>query len=447
MELESVGGGAALTQARVDLARRLRAREAELQEAVFAHVRGTVPDAVADADAQLAEGLRETIAVCVDCGLASIEQGARWSGAISPAVAVQARRNASSGVALTTSLRRCVAGYTLVWSLVLDEVAHHDLPEEQRLALLQQASGAASSLLACVQAEIAEAHSSEIRRSARSREQRGAEIAHRLLAGEALNAGELAELGYDLDGWHLGLIASGTPPGKITSSAPPGRVTSGVPPGKPTSGAQAGRAVRGLAAGLGCELLALARGEEVVWAWLGGRRRVAFADVERVLAAGEYAGVSLALGEPARGIEGWRQTHHEAQSALLVARCWPRPLTRYLDVAPEATALRDEALADSLIEVYLAPLDGMRIGGQAARRTLGALLEKGHNVSSAACVLRLDRSTVHRQRNEIERRMGCRLQERRVEIELALRIEGLRQRRDDGGRDAGAGACSTNACC
>jgi hypothetical protein len=355
----------------------------------------------------------------VACGLTSIEQGAQWSGTVSPVVAVQARRDASNGVGLTTALRRCVAGYTVAWSFVLGEVARHDFPEEQRLPLLLQASRAASSLLACVQVEIADAHSAEIKRRARSREQRRAEIAHRLLAGEQLHAGELAELGYDLDLWHLGVIATG---------------------------AEAGRVVRGLATGLGCELLSIAHGRETVWAWLGGQRRIAFADVERTLEAAEHTDVSLAVGEPAKGVDGWRQTHHEAEGALLVARCWPRRLTRYLDVAPEVTALRDEALADSLIESYLSPLDGMRIGGQAARRTLGALLAKTHNVSSAASALNVDRSTVHRQRNEIERRLGCRLQERQAEIEIALRIEDLRQRRED---NAGvlAGARLGYVCC
>jgi GGDEF-like domain/PucR C-terminal helix-turn-helix domain len=326
----------ALERARIELARRLRAREAELQEAVFTYVRSAVPDVIADGDARLAAGLRETIAVCIDCGLASIERGVRWSGA-------------------------------------------------------------------------------------RSREQRRAELAHRLLADEPLNAGELAELEYDLDGWHLGVIATGT------------------------QASQAAKATRGLAAGLGCELLPVPHGRDAVWAWVGGSRRIAFADVERALSIGGHAGVSLAVGEPAKGLEGWRQTHREAMGALLVARSWPRPLTRYLDVAPHATALQDEAFADSLIETYLSPLDGMRIGGQAARRTLGALLEKAHNVSSAASALNIDRSTVHRHRNEIERRLGCQLHERRVEIEVALRIEGLRQRRDGEETGAPAGACA--ACC
>jgi sugar diacid utilization regulator len=120
-------------------------------------------------------------------------------------------------------------------------------------------------------------------------------------------------------------------------------------------------------------------------------------------------------------------THREAEAALLVARHRPpRRLTRYLDVALDATALQDEALADSLIERYLSPLDDMSIGGQAARRTLRALFEAEHNVSSAAHPLKVHRSTVHRWREEIERRLGYRLHEHQAEIEVALRIEDLR---------------------
>ncbi len=385
------------------LVRRLRSRQAELQEAVFAHVRNIAPDAATDEDAQLAAGLREMIAACVDCGIASIERGAHSPEPIPPAVAAQARRAASSGVSLTTALRRCAAGSTLVWSFVLGEVARHDLPEEPGYELLLQVSAVMGALLACVQAEIGEAHSFEIRRGARSREQRRAEIVHKLLAGESAEAGELADLGYELEAWHLGVIATG---------------------------AEAGKAVRALAAGLGRELLWIPRGRETVWAWLGGRRPLACADIERVLAMRKEVDASLAVGEPRRGADGWRQTHGEAGGALLVARCRPRRLTRYLDVASEATALQDEAFADSLIEMYLSPLDDMRIGGHAARNIVRALLHTGHNVSSAASTLKVNRSTVHRQRNEIERRIGCQLQKRQVEIEVALRVEDLRRQRD-----------------
>lgn len=402
-----VDGADSLGPARIDLARALRSRIAERQDAFFAHVRSVEPDAAVDGDAQLEIGLREMIAACVECGLSSIERGEPWSGPMPPAVTTQASRAACGGVSLTTALCRCVAGHTLAWSFVLNEVAHHDLPDEQRFALLLQAWAVLGSLLARVQAEVASAHSSEIARRARSHEQRRAEIVHRLLAGKSPDDGELAELGYEFDAWHLGVIATGM---------------------------DAKKAVTCLQAGLGCELLPIACGRQTVWAWLGGERRPTFADVERVFSVQqEDADVSLALGEPARGLRGWRVTHLEAEGAMLVARAWPRRLTRYADVAHEATALQDEALADSLIEAYLLPLDDMGIGGQEARRTLHALFGAEHHVSSAAHKLDVDRSTIHRRREGIEQRLGCRLQQHQGDIELALRIEEWREHRSGEG--------------
>jgi hypothetical protein len=394
------GGGDSLRPARIELVSRLRSREAELQETVFAHMRSAVPDIVADKDPELALGLREMIAACVECGLSSIERGAPWSGPMPPAVAAQASRAASGGVSLTTALCRCVAGHTLAWSFVLSEVAHHDLPDEQRFALLLQAWAVLGSLLARVQAEVASAHSSEIARRARSHEQRRADVVYKLLAGKSPDDSKRAALGYELDAWHVAVIATG---------------------------ADAEKAVRSLAATLGCELLPVSQNAETVWAWLGGKHKTAFADIDRVWSKLGVTDVSLAVGETGRGVGGWRVTHGEAQGALLVARETPRRLTRYLDVALDATALQDEALADSLVETYLSPLDDMRAGGEAARRTLRALFDAEHNVSSAANPLKVHRSTVHRQRNEIERRLGCRLHEHQAEIEVALRIEELRK--------------------
>jgi DNA-binding PucR family transcriptional regulator len=262
---------------------------------------------------------------------------------------------------------------------------------------------AVSALVERMVASIAEEYEREPERTERSHKGRRAELVQGLLAGTLV---DVNELGYELDAWHLCVIATG---------------------------AGAEKAVRGLAAALGRELFPVARDGEVC-AWLGGQRKLKIADVERVLTARGLAGVSLAIGETARGLEGWRLTHREAEAAQLVARYRGGredvTLTRYLDVAPEANALQDEALADSLIETHLSPLDDLRIGGQAARRTLRALFETEHNVSSAAHKLDVDRSTVHRRRNEIERRLGCRLHEHQVDIEIALRVEDLLKHRD-----------------
>jgi DNA-binding PucR family transcriptional regulator len=176
---------------------------------------------------------------------------------------------------------------------------------------------------------------------------------------------------------------------------------------------------------LGIELLLVKCGEDSVWAWLGGRGRIEAAAVERIAAGAGLEEVSLAVGEPQHGLEGWRLSHREAAGAALVARFRPGPVTRYADVAPEVTALQNPALADSLVERYLQPLDGLQIGGDDARRALRALFDSKHNVSSAAHRLGVHRSTVHRWRNCIEERLGP-LQEHQADIEIALRVEQLR---------------------
>jgi hypothetical protein len=74
------------------------------------------------------------------------------------------------------------------------------------------------------------------------------------------------------------------------------------------------------------------------------RSRTIFAGVREAVpeSAGEaFAGACFVVGAPAGGLEGWRLTHREAQTALLVARCRPWPLTRYGDVALLAAALGD----------------------------------------------------------------------------------------------------------
>ena len=136
-------------------------------------------------------------------------------------------------------------------------------------------------------------------------------------------------------------------------------------------------------------------------------------------------GVSFALGEPARGLDGWRLTHQQAQAALAVALRRPRRCTRYIDVALLATALKDQALAGALIEVYLAPLDRQRDGGVVLRRTLRAYLAAGRNVSSAAAALGVTRSTVESRLHTVEQSLGRLLPACLAELEVALGLEDL----------------------
>ena len=390
---ETADRPASVETVQAGLAERLRARRAELEDAIFARFRDVGFDPAAGEDAEYVAGARAAVAEAVDYGLTAIGHGEEWFGSIPPAAVAQARRAARNSVSLERVLLRYNAGHTLVGDFIMQEVEHGDF-SGHRIALrhVLRTQGA---LLDHFTESIAREYQQEIERAAHSPELRRTEHVQRLLAGATVDA---AELGYEFEAEHLGMIAMG---------------------------AKAGETVRGLAAELGREILSVSRSEKTVWAWLGGRRTVARADIERLLSAREPAGVSLAIGEPSMGLDGWRLSHRQAQAAMLVALRGPQMLTWYADVALLAAVLRDQELARSLVEIHLSPLEDQRDGGAEARRTLRAYFAAGCNAATAAAALGVNRHTVERRLHAIEERLGRLLHTCHAELEVALRLEQL----------------------
>jgi hypothetical protein len=387
------GNRSSLEQVRAGVAGRLRQRRSEIEQTIFAYVRDTVPDQIGDVDVEYALGLRAAVGAAVDYGLTGIERGEDWPVPIPAAAILQARRAARGGVGLDTVLRRYIAGYTLLEDFVTDE-AERVVVGSDRTAL-RQLRRIQVALLGQLTTAIADEYRAELERSRRSSAQHLGERVQRLLLGESV---DVSELGYELDAWHLGVIATGE---------------------------NAERAVRSLGAQLGREILLASRGGEMVWAWFGDRQRLAIADLGRLLLAKSHPGVSLAIGEPGRSVNGFRLTHRQAQAALLVALRRPQWLTRYADVALLAFALRDEALARSLVEIYLAPLDSPRKGSLALRQTLRAYLAAERNATSAAAALGVARHTVETRIRRVEERLGRLLSTCSAELDVALRLEEL----------------------
>src|SRR5665213_761206 len=99
---------------------------------------------------------------------------------------------------------------------------------------------------------------------------------------------------------------------------------------------------------------------------------LAVADIERVLADnGGQKDAAFAVGEPGAGVDGWRLTHRQAQAALLVALRRPGGprLTRYVDVALLASALRDDVLTSSLRDLVSRRKSALQLGTITANRT------------------------------------------------------------------------------
>lgn len=381
--------GNSLEQIRDRLAARLRGRSAEIEEAVFSQVRVLAEPAESE-DAEYRAGLRATVAEVVSYAMTGIERGENWAEPIPAAAAAQARLAARNGIGLDTVLRRYAAGDRLVGEFIMDEV--DSLPSEALRAILRAQGPHVDRLMASVASEYAR----ELDAMRRSPAQRMAERVQRLMTADSPL--DEAAVDYEFEGWHVGLIVTGP---------------------------RADVAGRTLAAGLGRQSLVVPRGSDSAWAWLGGRRPLTNGEIERFQGSGVLGDVSLAVGEPRQGIEGWRLSHREAQAARLVAMRSPRPTTLASEVILLAAVLRDDQLAASLRQTYLAPLDGAGDSGLVLRDTLRAYFAAGFNAATAAAALGVDRHTVQRRLRKVEEALDRLLHACHAELEVALRLEQL----------------------
>jgi DNA-binding transcriptional ArsR family regulator len=375
---------------------RLRTRQPQVVEAIFAHVRVAVADPVGDRDAQYALGLRAAVAATVDYALAGIEHGGSGPAVLPAAAVLQAQRAARSGVTLDRVLLRYAAGSALLEDFLVEEAERSGLLTRRgalrgllrmQAALLEQLTGA-----------VVEEYEREHRRAVCSPAQRRVDLIKQLLC---TTGSETNEFDYAFEGWHLGVLANG---------------------------AHAAPTLAVVRDALGCELLSVERDEHTVWAWFGTPYPLdtaAFAQAVHGAQATADTDVSFAVGEPARGMEGWRVTHRQAQDALRVATLAPQRLTCFADVALLVPWLVDPTRARCLIETYLAPLNTGRETGRVLRQTLRSYFACEHNVNATAATLGVDRSTARRRLRAIEDALGCPLHRRRAELEVAIRLEEL----------------------
>ncbi len=375
--------------ARTVVAARLRERLPEIQEAV-----GTRVYAISDphevADPAYVEGLKFALAAALEYRLAVLELGERRAPAVPEVLLAQARLDARDGVPLDTVLRRYFAGNSHFGDFLVEEAERAEVPGATLRELLREQATLGDRLLAAVSAE--HAREAEVRPTTSGERRR--ELVKRLLAGELVDS---SELGYDLEGHHLAVMAKG-------------------------EGAE--QLMRGLAATLDRRALIVQREEEAKWAcWLGGRRPLGSEEALRVLRETASNSAFVTLGEPGEGLSGWRFSHLQAKAALAIAERRREPVLRYADVAVLASILRDDLVATSLRQLYLEPLAQSRDNGKVARETLRAYFEAERNISSTAAALGVDRRTVRNRLRSIEGLLGRPLRGSMADLEIALRLD------------------------
>jgi DNA-binding PucR family transcriptional regulator len=168
----------------------------------------------------------------------------------------------------------------------------------------------------------------------------------------------------------------------------------------------------------------LAKGENTVWAWLGGRAPICVTELLAGL-ADSAPGTRFAVGEPGFGLAGWRLSHRQANAAFAVALRSRAKVVRYGDVCLLAAAVQDEVLWMSLHQLYLLPLATERDDGESFRTTLSAYFGAHRNAASTAARLGVSRQTVSARLRTAEARIGMPLTECAQELELALRMHEL----------------------
>lgn len=377
---------------RARLVQRLRDRRSEIEETIFARVRA-VGDGAGSSDAEYLAGLRTTVSALVEYVLTAVSDGEEASAPV-PSVAIgQVQLAARIGVPLETVWLRYGVGLRHLEGFVVDEAEH--LSRRALRDVLDTQWSLNERLMATMSAE----YRAEFARLSLSHEQRRAQRVRRLVVGG--DPVELDDVDYDLcDSHHTAFIVVGS---------------------------RAREAVRAVASRCDMKLLAFPHGENTMWAWLGGESKLVISDIDlQSVAALEAGGTLLAIGESGWGINGWRLTHHQAQAALLVALHTGQKITRYAEAMFLAAALQNETLARSLEALYLSPLTVQRDGGTTWRDTLYAYFKAESNVATAATAIGVDRHTVLRRLRSIESALGQHINTCQAELEVALRLHGLR---------------------
>jgi PucR C-terminal helix-turn-helix domain len=388
-------GAKALSELRAKVVARLRERQPEIVQAIHTRILEAVPDSTDGRDPTYRAGLLAAVSAVLDYGLDAIEHGSTRPGSVPPEAAVQARRAARAGVEPGAVIRRYVAGHGRLGEFVAEEAERAGLAGDG--TVLHNLRRTQEALLERLIAAIEREHVEEREQMTRLPDNRRTEIVQRLLAEEPVEPPELAGLGYELhESWHLGVIATG---GGVQDT------------------------FRHVKTHLGCEVLLALVDDDTIWAWLGASRKLKIADVERLLSVGGDTDLSLAVGGLRRGLDGWRQTHHEAGGARLRAQRRPERVVRYADGPLLAAALGNDTLAMWLKEL-LSPLCG-RPDSERLLRTLRAYIDAECNKSSAASSLQIQGHTVADRLRKAEKLLGRPLGTCLAELYVAVHLAEL----------------------
>lgn len=246
-----------------------------------------------------------------------------------------------------------------------------------------------------VRIAVAKEHAAEERRLKASPDARRLETVKQLLSGELIHP---PDLGYDFSATHIGVVGSG--------------------PGVEGE-------IRRLAKMLGGQLLIVQASPDQFWAWIGLKQESSTARLKDILEATLDPAVCVAIGDSAADLDGWRQTHREAEAAFPVALHRPGSVMRYADVSVLASILGNPLLQQSLRTELLDPLAGEKDGGRQLLTTLRTYFALDRNGRATAAALGVHPQTITNHLQRVEQCLGRSSAACGIGLEAAVLFEDL----------------------
>ena len=139
-------------------------------------------------------------------------------------------------------------------------------------------------------------------------------------------------------------------------------------------------------------------------------------------------GVRVAIGEPARGIAGFRESHVEALEAQRIARMAGRSegsITRYRDISLRALATANIEQARAFVARELGPLASRDETTQRLAATVRTYLDENGSRGRAARRLNVHENTVAYRLKQAEEVLGRSVDKRTLELRVALAVADL----------------------
>jgi DNA-binding PucR family transcriptional regulator len=319
------------------------------------------------------------------------------------------------GMPLAALLRAYRLGHGLFAKVFENAASSIDLEPDVRWRVLAGAARDVFAYIDIVCTKLVDDYESEREQWLRGAAAAQAELVQAIVAGEAVEPeAATAALRYDVTAAQLGFIVwrdarARTPLG----AAPPASIA------------------RRLATEFGgSQTLIVPVGQHAAWAWTTGPQ---LAESLPTRPAALTDAASVAVGGTHRGLAGMRRTHHEASAARRVAVIFgyrPATVVRFPAVALTSLISSDPAQAAALAESELGDLGADTDAMMRLRATIRVFLAERLSPARTARRLGIHQNTVAYRVKRVEELIGRPIEDRRLELEIALRLhdglDGLR---------------------